>query len=162
MSEPHYGKYRGIVTGNQDPEGLGRIKAKVPDVLGDDESGWALPALPYAGDQVGLFLVPPVNASVWIEFEHGDADYPVWSGCFWTSNQPPVTPATADKKVLKTDSVTITLDDTPGAGGLTLETSSGQKITLTATSIKIDNGSGAAIELSGPTVKINDQALEVT
>jgi uncharacterized protein involved in type VI secretion and phage assembly len=78
-----YGKYRGIVTDNEDPNRLGRIRVHVQDVLGDLESGWALPALPYAGDGVGLYLIPPVDAFVWVEFEHGDPDYPIWTGCFW-------------------------------------------------------------------------------
>lgn len=157
-----FGKYRGVVSDNKDPEMLGRLKAKVPDVLGDEESSWALPCSPYAGNGVGLFLLPPTDTSVWIEFEQGDPDRPIWSGCFWGQGETPVTPAVAEKKVLKTDSATITLDDTPGAGGITLETTGGQKIKLTSTDIEIDNGQGATIKLSGPSVKINDQALEVT
>jgi uncharacterized protein involved in type VI secretion and phage assembly len=111
---------------------------------------------------VGLFLIPPSDASVWIEFEQGNPNHPIWSGCFWAEGEPPATPALAAKKVLKTDSATVTLDDTPGAGGITLETTGGQKIKLSASAIEIDTGMGATIKLSGPTVKINDQALEVT
>lgn len=160
--EKFYGKYRGVVTDNRDPLLLGRVRAKVQDVLGENESGWATPCVPYAGKSVGLFLIPPTDASVWIEFEHGDPDYPIWTGCFWAQGELPATPALAEKKMLKTDKCTLTLDDTPGIGGITLETSGGQKIKLTATGIEIDNGLGATIKLSGPSVKINDQALEVT
>ena len=89
-----YGKFRGVVTANNDPDRLGRIRAKVQDVLGDRESGWALPALPYAGDGVGLYLIPPVDAFVWVEFEHGNPDYPIWTGCFWGGrDRLPVSPA---------------------------------------------------------------------
>ncbi|MGO9205955.1 MAG: phage baseplate assembly protein V [Candidatus Limnocylindrales bacterium] len=158
---PFFGKFRGIVTDNRDPLMLGRVRAKVPDVLGDDESGWALPSLPYAGKDVGLFLLPPTDAWVWVEFEHGDPDYPVWAGCFWTEGQVPASPAFPEMKVLKTDSATITVDDTPGAGGVTIETADGMKIVLDATGITIDNGQGATVELSGPQVAINDDALEV-
>jgi len=157
-----YGKFRGVVDDNRDPLMLGRISARVPDVLGDNASGWALPAVPYAGNGVGLFLIPPTGASVWIEFEHGDPDYPIWTGCFWAQGEPPVTPAVAEKKVLKTDTCTITLDDTPGAGGITIETSAGAKIKLSVSGIEIDNGMGGKIKLSGPQVSINDGALEVT
>ena len=62
-----------------------------------------LPRLPYGGNGVGLFLVPPTKANVWIEFEGGDIDYPVWTGCFWDLGQTPVVPGMAKKKVLKTD-----------------------------------------------------------
>jgi len=55
----------------------------------------------------------------------------------------------------------ITLDDTPGVGGITLETATGQKISLTATGIEIDNGMGATIQLQGPQVSVNDGALGV-
>lgn len=161
-SRSFHGKYRGTVTDNQDPQMLGRIKARVPDVFGSDDSGWALPALPYAGKGVGLFLIPPANASVWIEFEHGDPDYPVWTGCFWALGEPPAVPAVADKKVFKTDAVTLTLDDTPGAGGFIVELTGGQKIKVSATGIEIDNGTGASVKLTGPKVDLNGGALEVT
>ena len=158
---PFHGKFRGIVTDNRDPNSLGRVRAKVPDVLGENESGWALPSMPYAGDGVGLFLLPPVNAWVWIEFEHGDPDYPVWTGCFWTDGQVPASPATPEIKILKTDGATITIDDTPGSGGVKIETTDGAKITLDSTGITIDDGQGATISLSGPQVSINDDALEI-
>lgn len=70
-----YGKYRATVTDIQDPLTMGRVKAKVPDVFGDDESGWAMPCAPFSGNSVGFFALPAVGAGVWIEFEHGDLDY---------------------------------------------------------------------------------------
>ncbi len=161
-SRQYFGKFRGIVSDNRDPLMLGRVRAKVADVLGDEVSGWALPALPYAGKNVGLFLIPPTDALVWIEFEHGDPDYPIWSGCFWATGEMPATPAQPEKKVLKTDSGTITVDDTPGAGGITIETSGGMKIKIDMTGIEITNGQGATIKMTGPKVSINDGALEVT
>lgn len=159
---PFYGKYRGVVTDNNDPQGLGRIKAKVLDVLGENDSGWALPALPYAGNGVGLFLIPPLNASVWIEFEHGEPDYPIWAGCFWAAGELPVTSATPEMKVFKTETATITINDLPGVGSVTIETSQGMKIAITATGIEIDDGQGGSITLTGPKVSINNDAFEVT
>jgi hypothetical protein len=156
---PFYGKFRGVVSENLDPLMLGRIRAKVSDVLGDDDCGWALPSVPYAGDGVGLFLIPPKDAWVWIEFEHGDPDYPIWSGCFWAEGQAPAAPAIPDMKVLKTDKATITLDDL--LGEVTIETSDGAKIVLNPLGIEIDNGQGASVKLTGPQVSVNEGALEV-
>jgi uncharacterized protein involved in type VI secretion and phage assembly len=158
----YYGKYLGVVTDNRDPLMKGRLRARVPDVKGDNESSWALPSVPYGGNGVGWFMIPPVDALVWIEFENGHWDHPIWSGCFWDDGQTPASPAVAEMKVLKTDNCTLTLDDTPGTGGITIETSGGQKIVLNSQGIEITNGQGASIKLSGPTVKINGEALEVT
>jgi uncharacterized protein involved in type VI secretion and phage assembly len=160
------GKYRGIVSDIQDPLMTGRIKARVRDVLGDDESGWALPCAPFGGSGVGFFALPTVGAGVWIEFEHGDPDYPIWTGTWWgaTSEVPSavLTPPQTGKVLLRTAGGTsVLLDDTPGAGGITLETSAGAKIVLSATGIEIDNGAGAKITLQGPQVSVNDGALEV-
>ncbi len=161
MAERFFGKYRGIVSDNRDPLMQGRIKARVQDVLGSNDSGWALPCTPYAGSGVGLFLLPPVDASVWIEFEHGDPDYPIWTGCFWAQGELPADPAVPEKKMLKTDAGTITLDDTPGAGGITIETTTGMKIAITTSGIEINDGQGGTVKLTGPKVTINDSALEV-
>lgn len=159
---PFYGKYRGIVTDNRDPLGQGRIQARVQDIFGENTSGWALPCSPYAGNGVGLFLIPPVDAWVWIEFEHGDPEYPIWSGGFWAQGQTPGTPALPDKKILKTEVGTITLDDTPGMGGITIETTAGMKIVINNQGIEINNGQNGKIELKGFKVSINGNALEVT
>jgi uncharacterized protein involved in type VI secretion and phage assembly len=160
---PFYGKYRGTVTDNRDPSSLGRLRAKVPDVLGEQQSGWAMPAVPFAGKGVGLFLLPPVDALVWVEFEHGDPDYPIWTGCFWgASDEVPASPATVDQKVLKTGAVTVTIDDSDGNAGITVETGDGAKLTLDSSGITIDNGQGGKITLDGTQVSVNDGALEVT
>jgi uncharacterized protein involved in type VI secretion and phage assembly len=160
-----YGKYRGVVTDIDDPLMTWRIKARVPDVMGDDESGWAMPCAPFGGSGMGLFALPAVGAGVWIEFEHGDPDYPIWSGCWWGSvaEVPPILLVPPYKKVMiKTDGGnSILLDDTPGIGGITLETSDGQKIKMSALGIEFDNGMGASIKLTGPQVSINEGALEV-
>lgn len=165
MSQKFYGKFRGVVSDTMDPLMNGRIKASVPDVLGDRESGWAMPCVPFAGSGMGMIVLPSVGAGVWIEFENGDPDYPIWSGCWWGSaaDIPPDALAPPYKKtMLVTEGGhKITLDDTPGIGGITLETSSGQKIVLSAIGVEIDNGQGGKISMTGPQVSVNDGALEV-
>jgi uncharacterized protein involved in type VI secretion and phage assembly len=166
MNGAFHGKYRGIVTDINDPLQIGRIKSTVPDVMGDRESGWAMPCAPFGGSGMGFFALPKVGAGVWIEFEYGDPDYPIWSGCWFGSKAevPPVLLAPPYKKfLLKTEGGhSILLDDTPGKGGITLETSDGQKIVISATGIEIDNGRGASIKLTGSQVSVNGGALEVT
>jgi uncharacterized protein involved in type VI secretion and phage assembly len=165
MSNQFFGKYRGTVTDIQDPLMTGRIRAKVPDVLGDLESGWAMPCAPFGGSGMGFFALPKVGAGVWIEFEHGDPDYPIWAGCWFGSaaEMPSDLLAPPYKKVmLKTEGGhSIILDDTPGIGGITLQTSGGQKIVMNATGIEIDNGMGGKIKMTGPQVSVNDGALDV-
>lgn len=165
MSTQHLGKFRGVVTDNQDPLQIGRVRARVPDVTGDQECGWAMPCFPFGGNGMGFFALPSVGAGVWIEFEHGDPDYPIWAGCWYgtLAEVPPELLAPPYKKVLlKTEGGTsITLDDTPGLGGITLETAGGQKITMSATGIEIDNGLGAKISMQGPQINVNNGALEV-
>jgi uncharacterized protein involved in type VI secretion and phage assembly len=162
-----FGKYRGVVTDNLDPLMIGRVRARVPDVMGDRESGWALPCAPFGGDKVGFFAVPAVGAGVWVEFELGDPDKPIWAGCWWgnVAEMPPtlIAPPPPSKKVmLRTEAGhSILIDDTPGIGGITLETATGQKIALTGTGIEIDNGMGAKITLQGPQVSVNNGALDV-
>jgi uncharacterized protein involved in type VI secretion and phage assembly len=162
MSEGRfYGKYRGKVTSNIDPYKMGRVRAKVPIVFGDEESGWALPSAPYGGPGVGFFFVPPVDANVWIEFEGGDPDYPIWTGCFWGLTETPAMSIFPFEKMIKTDTATIKLDDTPGTGGIAIETTSGLKIVMDATGIELSNGA-ASVKLTPANVSVNNGALEVT
>lgn len=157
-----FGKYRGTVANNLDPMQQGRIQVQVPAVLGQGRLSWAMPCVPYAGSGVGLFAVPPVGANIWVEFEGGDPDYPIWSGCFWGLGEVPALPAVAEMKVLKTDTCTITLSDLPGIGGVTIETATGMKIVLSVTGLEIDNGQGGSIKLTGPQVSVNNGGLDVT
>lgn len=165
-----YGKYRGVVTNNKDPQGIGCVRARVPDVYGDHESGWALPALPFGGNQMGFFAVPAEGAGVWIEFECGDPDYPIWSGCWWGAAAempkllaPPPPPGKEPQKTLITTAAghSILLDDSSGGAGITLQTPGGQKIVINAQGIEISNGQGASIKLTATKVQINGSALEV-
>jgi len=156
-----FGKYRGKVENNIDPLQQGRVQVSVPAVLGDGSLSWAMPCSPYAGSGVGFFAVPPNGANVWVEFEGGDPDYPILSGCFWGTGEVPAAPALAGMKVLKTDTATITINDLPGVGGIKIETVTGMKIEISVTGIEISNGMGASIKLMGPKVSLNDTALEV-
>jgi hypothetical protein len=161
-----FGKYRGKVVNNIDPMQLGRVQVSVPAVLGDGRMSWAMPCAPFAGPGVGFFAIPPVGANVWVEFEGGDPDYPIWSGGFWGVGEVPAQPAIAQMKVLKTDGITLTFSDLPGAGGFTLEVGPPVvpvplKLVCNAGGIELSN-SAATIKMTPVSVSINNGALEVT
>lgn len=163
-----YGKYRGTVLNNVDPMQQGRIQAVVPDVAGLVPTSWALPCLPLAGINTGLFTVPPIGAGVWIEFEKGDPDFPVWVGGFWGSaaelpalsrTVPPAVSGITLQTTLKNG---IVISDVPGpTGGILIQTTTGATISVSDVGIVISNGKGAVISLTGPTVDINAGALTV-
>jgi hypothetical protein len=160
----YFGKYRGKVANNVDPMQKGRLQVSAPAVLGDGNLSWAMPCVPYAGSQVGLFAVPPVGANVWVEFEGGNTDRPIWSGCFWEVGELPV-PALAQIKFLKTDGVKLTFSDVPGGGGFTLEVGppavpAALKLVCDASGISLTNG-GSSVKLSPISVSLNNGALEV-
>jgi uncharacterized protein involved in type VI secretion and phage assembly len=161
-----YGKYRGIVSDIDDPLNIGRVRAHVPDVLGEDESGWAMPCAPFGGDRTGFFALPAPGAGVWIEFEHGDPQQPIWTGAWWgaASEVPPVLLTPPYKKVMiqSQGGHSVIIDDTAGTGGITLQTAGGQKLVLSDSGVELDNGKGASLKLSGPSVSVNGGALEVT
>jgi uncharacterized protein involved in type VI secretion and phage assembly len=164
----YLGKYRGIVASNIDPLGLGRLLVQVPDVLADDPCFWAMPALPGASKQAGLFALPPINTQVWVEFEEGDPDYAVWVGCFPGSaaDLPALaagTPAAASPIVLQTTGQhTVMLSDLPGAaGGVLLKSTSGAFVSVSSTGIVLSNGKGAIISLATGVVTVNGGALIV-
>jgi len=79
----YYGKYRGVVVASLDPEARGRLLVRVPDVTGPNFTNWARPCLPWGGKSMGSYIVPPPETDVWVEFEQGDPNSPIWVGCFW-------------------------------------------------------------------------------
>ena len=164
-----FGKYRGTVVNNIDPLQMGRIQAQVPGALGDGISSWAMPCVPAAGMQTGVFVLPAVGSGVWMEFEGGDTDKPVWTGGFWghAGEVPALALAPAipgsPNIVLKTlGQNSVVISDVPGTGGIMLKSTTGAMILVNDVGITISNGKGATIVMAGPTVTINNGALVIT
>ena len=164
-----YGKYRGTVVNNIDPLQIGRIQAVVTDVSNLVPTSWAMPSLPIAGKQMGVYAIPQVGAGVWVEFEQGDPDYPIWSGGYWGAvAEVPVLalaglPASPNIVLQTTGQNSIVVSDVPGlTGGIMLKTPTGAMIVVSDTGIIISNGKGATITLTGPTVSVNNGALTIT
>jgi uncharacterized protein involved in type VI secretion and phage assembly len=164
----HLGKHRGLVLNNVDPEQRGRLLVQVPDVLGLGTSSWAMPNVPFAGPQMGAYVIPVIGAGVWVEFEGGDPDFPIWTGGFWGSaaEVPALAlaglPASPNVVLQTQGQNTLMLSDVPGTGGIMLKSTTGAMILINDTGITISNGKGATIVLAGPTVTVNAGALVVT
>lgn len=154
-----YGKYRGTVTNVNDPTKRGRIKAKVPAVLGGQETGWCLPCVPYAGKDVGMVFVPEEGSSVWIEFEGGEPSLPIWTGCFWRNDQMPEE-ASPTVKTIKTKAENVLMFD-DDAGSTTFEDANENSVMLDSSGIALERGVGKIV-VSDSSVSVNDGALEVT
>jgi len=168
MTQRFYGKYRGVVLNNIDPLQQGRLQIQVPDVSGLAPATWAMPCVPIAGPQNGMVALPMIGSGVWVEFEQGDPDHPIWVGCFWGSaTEIPAlshaTPPGVSAITLQTPLQNgLTVSDLPGpSGGIMLKSATGATLIVNDTGIYIQNGRGAAITLVGPTVTINNGALTV-
>jgi len=163
------GKYRGTVINNVDPMQIGRIQAMVPDVSNTLLASWAMPCVPLAGKQMGTFFVPQVGSGVWIEFEKGDPNYPIWVGCYWAMVAE--VPALALAGIPESPNIVLqsaaqnsfVISDLPGpTGGIMLKSTTGASIIVNDTGIYIQNGKGASIIMAGPTVTVNNGALTIT
>ena len=181
-----FGKYRGKVTSSQDPNFLGRIQVSVPAVLGDGKKSWAMPCVPYAGKDIGLFMVPPVGSNIWVEFEGGDPDYPIWSGCFWGKDELPKNakvPNPEKVQVFQTEGVTLTFSRFGATKGVSLEISkpvveqpmklvfdangieinNNNKTTakLLADSIELKTGNNSTVTIATDSIQLKEQSVEV-
>lgn len=162
----YYGKYRGEVRNAVDPQGMGRVQVSVPDVLGDGTLAWAMPCSPWAGPGVGWFAIPPMGAKVWVEFERGDPDYPIWSGGYWAVlGDAPANPGPQQMltRVLAGDNFRLEVLDIPGAPKLSLSlmTATGEaKVEADATAMTLTWGS-STVKLSLDGVSINGSNLKV-
>jgi uncharacterized protein involved in type VI secretion and phage assembly len=169
-SEKFYGKYRGTVVNNLDPLQLGRIQALVPDVLGLTPSSWAMPCVPIAGKQQGIFVLPQIGSGVWIEFEQGEPDYPIWVGGFWgvvaevpaLALAPPPPPPGQNIVIQTTGQNTLVLSDVPGpSGGIMLKSTLGAMILVNDVGVTISNGRGASILMAGTSVTITGAPVNI-
>ena len=164
-----FGKYRGTVINNIDPENTGRLLVSVPDAISLVPSSWASPCVPLAGPPgppMGMYLVPPIGAGVWVEFEKGDPDYPIWVGCRWPGETGVPTLALAGLPVspnivLQTAGQTaLVISDVP-ATGVMLKNSTGTS-TIIVSDIGITIQTSGILTLTGTTVAINETALVIT
>jgi hypothetical protein len=151
-----YGKYRGIVT-EVDAETM-RVKAFVPTVLGEVETGWCMPCVPYAGSGVGFAFLPAVESGVWIEFEGGDPSFPVWVGGYWREGEVPAEAGEEVRVIVTAAPLELKLDDQQRS--IALSDASGNTLTLDASGISLES-SGSSVLVSDASVSVNEGSLEV-
>ena len=178
----YFGKYRGTVLNNVDPERRGRLQLVVPDVLSLLPSTWAEPCVLLAGPTgppMGVYMVPPIGAGVWVEFEHGNHNKPIWVGCRWGAQSDiplaaqagnPADPSIVIQSLLQ-QSIIISdlppavpppvMPPAPPTGGIILRSTTGASIVVNDAGVFISNGKGATINMIGPTITINNGALVV-
>ncbi|WP_127556035.1 phage baseplate assembly protein V [Saccharospirillum alexandrii] len=173
MRHRYYGKYRGTVEDNKDPENMGRLRARVPKVLGDVVSPWALPCTPYAGDGSGQYSIPPVGAGLWIEFEAGDPSQPIWSGCWWSPDQVPTNQDGDGKvpgmKVIRSeqgmmvsfddDGQTLSVSDSDGSNILKIEVQNGQVLLKGVSKVVVEAPQIELVENASHPVVFGDQLM---
>jgi hypothetical protein len=131
-----------------------------------------MPCVPIAGKQEGIFVVPQIGAGVWMEFEQGESDYPIWVGGFWgiatevpaLALAPPPIPPGQNIVLQTTLQNSIVLSDaapTPLTGGIVLKSATGATIIVNDSGIYIDNNKGASLIMVGKSVTINNGALVI-
>lgn len=168
------GKYRGVVVNNVDPKNMGRLMVKVPDVSNFQLSSWAMPCVPIGGIQNGMYVIPAINSGVWVEFEQGDPDYPIWVGYYWgsaveTPSMSKLLPPGIPAIVMQTPTQSaLVVSDMPvppmqGPGAMMCTPSSSVTVDASGVTIRapVINLVGGAINITGPT-NINYGALKVT
>jgi uncharacterized protein involved in type VI secretion and phage assembly len=164
-----YGVVTGVVTNNQDPDKLGRVRVNFPWLSDEDESWWARVAAPMAGDQRGLYLLPEVDDEVLVVFEHGDVRFPYVIGALWSENAPP--PETNeegsnDHRVLKSRSGhVIRLDDTDGDEKIEIVDKDEKNSIVVSTAngtITIAGDSDIEIKSANGKLKLSANGIEIT
>jgi hypothetical protein len=154
-----YGKYRGIVRDIDDPESLGRIKAEVPAIYDELQSPWAMPSFPFAGKDHGLVLLPEVGDGVWIEFEAGDIDRPIWTGCWFASDEQPEPKTSKARVLITTAGHKIVLDEDEDQ--IQILHPGGAEFTMTADEIVLKLGS-CELKITQDEINLNNGMVKVT
>jgi hypothetical protein len=163
----YYGKYRATVLNNLDPRNQGRIMVQLADIYGLFPSTWALPSFPLAGINAGAVALPAIGSQVWIDFEAGDPEYPVWTGSFWPDPGGfpllalvGATPATPNIHFQTSTGVSVTLSDNP-AQQVMITTPTGCLLSMGVAGIVLSVGGAMSIAITPGGVIINGGALTV-
>lgn len=153
----YWGKFPGVVVNPIDPEMRCRLLVRVEDVTGPNITSWAWPCLPFAGPALGMYIVPMIGANVWVEFMHGNPDYPIWTG-FWYGSLAD-TPKTTAVSAPGTPRLTVeslaqhafVISDTPvmpylPQGGVLIKSGTGTYVAVDAAGVRVF---GYSVQVNG-------------
>ncbi len=163
-----YGMVVGLVTNNQDPDGMGRVKVRFPWLSDEDESSWARVVTPMAGNDRGLYFLPEVDDEVLVAFEHGDVRFPYVLGSLWNGKDAP--PAANDDgknsvRVIKSRSGhVVRLTDEGGKEKIEIVDKSEQNSVVIDTAkntITITSGADIVLSAAQGTIRLDAQNVEV-
>lgn len=162
-----HGVVVGLVTNNQDPDGMGRVKVQFPWLSDTDDSNWARLAVPMAGGDRGVYFLPEVNDEVLVAFDHGDLRFPYVLGALWNGKDHP--PASNDNgnndvRLIKSRSGhVIRLTDSAGGGKIEIVDGSGNNsIVVDTSSNAITISAQGALKLKGAQIEIaSDGPLKI-
>ena len=159
----YYGLYPALVSDNQDPDGQGRVKVRLPWAPDTATAGydvWARLATTMAGSDRGTWFIPETGDEVLVGFGGGDPDHPYVVGALWNGRDaaPETISQTNDiKSIVSRTGITITLDDTSGAVKLSLQTPGGQKVSLE------DGGNRVTVaDITGNTMELSPSGVSIT
>lgn len=155
----------GVVSDNEDPEGMGRVKLTFPWRAAEDESNWARIAVPMAGGDRGSWFLPEVGDEVLVAFEGDELAHPYVLGALWNGQDSPPERNDGDndiRSITSREGHALTFDDASD-GGVEIETNAGHTITLDDSSggetITIEDSSGSnVIEFDGTSQNLSIEA----
>jgi hypothetical protein len=156
----YYGKYRGTVADVDDPLEQCRVRAVVPALLGEQQLGWALPAAPFAGDGHGMVMLPEPGSGVWIEFEAGDINHPVWSGAWWAEGQRPEPKGAGVRVIVSKNGHQVVLDDEADELRLKHGAAAGPELVLRGDEIVLTMGQ-CEIKISATSISLNQGQIKI-
>jgi hypothetical protein len=158
VGSTYYGKYRGIVTDVNDPENRCRIRAQVDSLLDGQQTGWAMPASPFAGDGHGMVMLPQVGSGVWIEFEAGNLNLPIWSGGWWADGQRPDPQGERVRVIVSETGNQFVFDDDNDE--VKIVHHGGPEITISASEIVMKVG-GCELRIGNTDISLNNGLIKV-
>jgi hypothetical protein len=167
-----WGKYKGTVVQNADPEFRGRIMCEVPTVLGLTPSSWCEACVPLSGSTapMGVYVVPQIGSAVWVEFLGGDPQKPIWAGCRWDAKRDvpplaklgnPLDPNIVIQSLLQHSIMISDMPPTPATGGIILKSTTGAMIVVNDSGIYLSTGKGATIAMVGAQIDFNLGAITI-